>query len=493
MGGGDSAHAQSRGRSARRCQAAGCALLLLLGVGAMRLLRPGWDPRLLALLALALLPRGALADSCGGPPKLTSAELQDQFKNQTNFPVGTVVKYTCRPGYMKVPGESPAVSCGSNLEWSPVKEFCQRKSCAHPGDLEHGRVHVTDLLFGSEVTFSCVDGYRLFGAPSSRCVIDGRSVTWSHEIPFCEAIPCLPPPEIINGKHSGEPNADYTYGSSVTYSCNTVPKGSHPFSLIGEASIYCTSDTNKNGVWNAEAPICKVVKCSNAEVENGRKLSGFGPSYTYQNAIQFECNSGYYLVGSDVIKCQANNLWDPAIPTCEKATPSVCGAPEFPNGKMFPSKPQYVGGDAVTLTCEANYNFPNGAKSMTVVCRGDNVWNPPVQNCQGTPDVSENLIIGNGRIKSGEKSNYSIGDIVTIECYTGYTLHGEPTLQYVGRNKWEPKIPICKLSVYIIVIICVIVIAAVVLVVIWMYKKFFSQKGKHVSTSPTASYTSCKA
>ncbi|XP_067404732.1 membrane cofactor protein-like isoform X3 [Emydura macquarii macquarii] len=415
MGGGDSAHAQSRGRSARRCQAAGCALLLLLGVGAMRLLRPGWDPRLLALLALALLPRGALADSCGGPPKLTSAELQDQFKNQTNFPVGTVVKYTCRPGYMKVPGESPAVSCGSNLEWSPVKEFCQRKSCAHPGDLEHGRVHVTDLLFGSEVTFSCVDGYRLFGAPSSRCVIDGRSVTWSHEIPFCEAIPCLPPPEIINGKHSGEPNADYTYGSSVTYSCNTVPKGSHPFSLIGEASIYCTSDTNKNGVWNAEAPICKVVKCSNAEVENGRKLSGFGPSYTYQNAIQFECNSGYYLVGSDVIKCQANNLWDPAIPTCEK----------------------------------------------------------------GTPDVSENLIIGNGRIKSGEKSNYSIGDIVTIECYTGYTLHGEPTLQYVGRNKWEPKIPICKLSVYIIVIICVIVIAAVVLVVIWMYKKFFSQKGSY--------------
>ncbi|XP_043356542.1 C4b-binding protein alpha chain-like isoform X5 [Dermochelys coriacea] len=406
---------------------------------------------------------------CGVPPRLSFAELQDEFKVKEIFPVGTSVKYSCRSGYQRVPGQSSTLTCVNESVWSEPKVFCQGKSCGHPGDLANGKVHIKDLVFGSNITFSCDEGFRLVGHNTSLCVIHETRVAWNHDIPFCE-----------------------------------------------------------------------VVQCKNAEVENGRKLSGFGPSYSYQDAITFGCEAGYFMVGSHVIICQANNLWSPPIPTCEKIPQSVCGAPPFPNGKMLPSKPQYVTGDGITLTCEANYVLPDGAKSMTSHCKGNNVWDPSVQTCQlprsvcGAPwfpngkmlpskpqyvtgdgitltcevnyvlpndaksmtshckrnnmwdppvqicqRVCPDLVISHGRVKSGGKPHYVVGDHVTIECYAAYTMPGEPKIHCTDKFKWEPVIPECRLRVYIIIIICVIVIAAGMLTVTLVYKKFFSQKGSY--------------
>uniref|UniRef100_A0A8C8SJP2 Sushi domain-containing protein n=1 Tax=Pelusios castaneus TaxID=367368 RepID=A0A8C8SJP2_9SAUR len=461
----------------------------------MGLCRPGWGLRLSALLALALLPAEAQDGNCGAPPRFSFAELQETFQTQTDFPVGTKLTYSCRPGYMKIPGKSNTVTCKSDSTWSPVIDFCQVKSCGNPGHLQYGSINIPGLTFGSEITFSCDEGYRLVGIKSSRCVLHEQSLAWNPEMPVCDAIACLPPPEIKNGKHSGEPDTHYTYGSSVTYSCDTVGSGASPFSLAGEASIHCTSDPNKNGIWSGNAPECKVIKCKNVEIENGRKISGFGPSYIYRNVITFECNSGYHLVGNRMVTCEANNSWVPELPTCEKTTPSTCSMPMLPNGEVSPSKPHYISGDAVTLTCHANYEFSNNARSKTVVCSGDDVWSPSVETCQPVKQESfEELEIKHGKIILGEKLKYSVGDMVTIECNSGYTMHGVPKIQYMGKNRWQPEVPKCQLSVYIIVIICVLVIAAVgVPVGFFIHKKHISQAGKGGPTSGSVQYDSCKA
>uniref|UniRef100_A0A8C0GNC9 Sushi domain-containing protein n=1 Tax=Chelonoidis abingdonii TaxID=106734 RepID=A0A8C0GNC9_CHEAB len=439
--------------------------------------------------------------------------------------------------------------------------------------------------------------FRLVGPNTSQCVIDGTGVTWNHETPLCEAFPCHPPPEIDNGKYAGDPNNQYSYGSTVTYSCNAASEGADSFSLIGEASIHCTSNKVQNGVWSGEPPECKVVKCHDVEVENGRKLSGFGtsytykdtitfgcdadyilvgsevikcqannswtpavptcekaicsalvfphgkvlpskskyangdsvtltcdanyfllngiksmtvqckkntwdppiqtcqmvkchyvevengrklngfgPSYTYKDAITFGCNTDYFLVGSEVIICQANNSWSPAVPTCEKLTPGVCGSPPFSNGQIFPSKPQYATRDDITLTCEANYVLFDGAKSMTVQCKGNNVWDPPVQTCQ---HVCPDPVIPHGTVKSGAKRLYVVGDHVTIECSTFHAVHGEPNIQCTDEFQWKPAIPECKLRVYIIIIIIIIVIVIGAILAVWIYKKCFSQEGTY--------------
>jgi len=56
--------------------------------------------------------------------------------------------------------------------------------------------------------------------------------------------------------------------------------------------------------------------------------------------------------------------------------------------------------------------------------------------------------INHGRVTDGQKPSYSVGDFITIECYAGYTLHGEARIEYAGENRWIPGVPTCQLSKY---------------------------------------------
>ncbi|NXL42226.1 DAF factor, partial [Podilymbus podiceps] len=96
---------------------------------------------------------------CGTPTTFLFAEINVEYKNQTEFPVGKTVKYNCRPGYVKHPRISPTITCLENQSWSEAQEFCKRIKCDHPGEPENGRVIVTtDLFFGSTVNYTCNEG-----------------------------------------------------------------------------------------------------------------------------------------------------------------------------------------------------------------------------------------------------------------------------------------------------------------------------------------------
>ncbi|NXJ01149.1 C4BPA protein, partial [Psophia crepitans] len=430
--------------------------------------------------------------TCPPPERLQYAELTEASRTVSSFPVGTKLSYSCRPGYVKIPGKSSSRTCGEDLQWSPTEQFCTAKKCRHPGGLENGFVNVTDLTFGSKATFSCRGGFRLRGTDEISCVIKNQDVDWSRDLPFCESIPCEPPPSIANGRYTEQ--TSYVYQTAVTYTCDEVPKGADPFSLIGPATIFCMYDAQSNGVWSEPPPQCKVVKCDNPKVENGRKTSGFAASYSYGHSVVFECNTGYFMVGSETITCGENNTWSPAKPTCEKTTSQVCGAPSITHGVVIPAKSVYEEGDSVQIKCSENCTFPDGTNEMTITCQGENTWTS-LQNCACGPQTSGGFSphISNGRIVNGQKPSYSVGDFITIECYAGYTLHGEARIQYVGENRWIPGVPACQLSAYITAIICVIVAVVVCLAIFWAYKKFFSQNGKRDSTPGTAEYKICKA
>ncbi|NXR60753.1 C4BPA protein, partial [Rhadina sibilatrix] len=412
---------------------------------------------------------------CAPPERLPYAELERRFQGEQHFPVGTQVSFTCRPGYVRVPGMPLTRSCGADLQWSPAGDFCTVRKCKHPGDLENGYFDPTDLTFGSKLTFSCNEGYRLQGNEEISCNIKGEGVDWSGDLPYCEKIPCEPPPQIANGEY--EERASYVYQSSVTYRCHAVPRGSEPFSLLGPATIHCTADANSNGVWSGPPPQCRVVKCEDPRVENGRKISGFGLPYRYKDSVVFECNPGYFIVGADVITCEADNIWVPPKPTCEKITAEVCPAPEIPNGALVPSKAAYGKGESVQARCNAGCSFPDGSAEVTLTCQEQSSWGA-LQPCACEPEGSGSTpVISYGRVTAGQKPSYSVGDFITIECYSGYSLRGEAQIQYIGNNQWEPAVPTCQLSGYIIAIITVIVVVVVLLAAFWIYKKFFSQNG----------------
>ncbi|XP_027750988.1 complement receptor type 1-like [Empidonax traillii] len=470
---------------------------------------------------------------CSAPARLEFAELKEPLNNQTIFPVGRTVEYVCRPGYSQHPGMPPSITCLRNQTWSAVLEFCKRKQCPDPGHPVKGRaVVLTDLLFGSKINYTCDEGYKLVGSSQRTCEVSGTRVSWSGDAPVCQRIVCAPPPAIPHGTHSGHSRDTFSYGDVVTYTCDSG------HSLAGDASILCTSSDGEHGVWSGPVPRCQEVKCppppsipngkhsgqpsdthlpgsavqyscsegfsliaigcNEPEIENGR-TTGLEATYRLGDIAVFHCDFGYALKGSQQSRCQFGGKWDPPLPTCEK---NVCGAPEVTNGAVVPMKSVYNEGESVQIKCNAGCSFPDGTTEVTVACQGQKTWSyfpkctcgpespgstpgtspsTPGISSGSTPGISSGStpVINYGRVVVGQKPSYAVGDRITIECYAGYTLHGEAEIQYMGGNQWAPQVPTCQLSGYIIAIICVLVVIVVLLAAFWTYKKCFSQNGSY--------------
>ncbi|NXT25117.1 DAF factor, partial [Syrrhaptes paradoxus] len=124
---------------------------------------------------------------CTAPTRLAFADLKEPNSNQSIFAMGSTVEYVCRPGYTQHPGMPSTIMCLGNKTWSVALEFCKRKQCANPGDVENGRaVVLTDLLFGSKVNYTCDEGYKLVGGSQRTCEVSGTSVSWSGDAPVCQ-------------------------------------------------------------------------------------------------------------------------------------------------------------------------------------------------------------------------------------------------------------------------------------------------------------------
>ncbi|XP_069897707.1 complement decay-accelerating factor isoform X2 [Dipodomys merriami] len=189
--------------------------------------------------------------SCKIPPRLNYAFLKKEYSKQNYFPVGSIVEYECRPGYRKDITKSEKLTCLPSLEWSKPTEFCQKRSCPNPGEIQNGAINIkTDILFGSSISFSCNKGFKLVGATSSYCVLTDNSVGWSDPLPECVEIYCPDPPVVKNGIMRGESNT-YTYSQTVSYECT---KG---FTLVGNSSLYCDVKDDDHGEWSSPPPQCK--------------------------------------------------------------------------------------------------------------------------------------------------------------------------------------------------------------------------------------------
>ncbi|CAM5170371.1 unnamed protein product [Eretmochelys imbricata] len=390
---------------------------------------PRCPPGLWGLLAL-LLPLPGARGTCDSPPRLHFAELPGVVNN--SYPVGTKLKYSCRPGYILSSGKSPFVTCLENSKWSVEAEFCEGRRCK-PLELENGRSDITDLRFGARANFSCDEGYRLIGPTSAQCVIVGNGVDWDTEVPLCQAIPCRPPPDITQGSHNGQSGEEFSFGSAVTYKCDPG------LSLIGEASIHCTTKDHFNGEWSGPAPECKVVKCPEPEVKNGRKQSGFGPDYSYGNAVIFACDSGYTLHGSSSVRCEANNSWVPSLPTCLR----TCDSPPRLHFAELPGvvNNSYPVGTKLKYSCRPGYILSSG-KSPFVTCLENSKWSVEAEFCEGRR--CKPLELENGRsditdLRFGARANFS--------CDEGYRLIGPTSAQcvIVGNGvDWDTEVPLCQ-------------------------------------------------
>ncbi|NXC72057.1 C4BPA protein, partial [Anhinga anhinga] len=372
------------------------------------------------------------AGDCPKPPRFVFAE--PPVPLEESYAVGTSLRYRCRPGYRMAGGKSPMVTCLPSSLWSVKSpDFCIGGSC-DPPDIMNGRFDSeTDLVFGVTITYSCDVGYQLLGQPYAQCVVNDNGVFWNN-VPICASIYCSPPAKIENGQFSNG-DRDFTFGMSVTYSCN------EGFALIGDATIHCTvTDDNVKGIWSGPVPECKVVRCENPEVKNGRRLSGFGTVHTYKDTVRFGCNPGHLLNGSSVVICEADNTWKPSLPTCD---PMYCGpAPHLP----FAEGESAVGdsslaGTTLKYRCKPGYTAASG-KSSVVTCLSDRTWSADPDFCikqKCTPPTIENGVV--------IAADFLFGTVVRFTCDPGYELKKASSAKCVVSGNgvdWDTALPYCE-------------------------------------------------
>ncbi|XP_072336360.1 zona pellucida sperm-binding protein 3 receptor-like isoform X2 [Scyliorhinus torazame] len=273
--------------------------------------RENWGISGRLILALTAVWVARVTGDCGKLPVLENGSPADEFISNTTFPVGTRATYKCLPGYTFQEGGSKRIVCRNDSTWSPLQAVCEPRNCGNPGEILNGYYTAPNTTFGSIVTFSCDKGYIIVGKPYRICTADG----WDGQVPTCQIVMCPDPPPISNGTVSSPPSGGvWIYGSVAKYSCTAG------LFLIGEETIICTETKE----WSRNPPRCQVVQCARPKTpDNGKITSGFRPSYSYQDAIMYQCDVNFEMVGKSVIVCTENNTFVPPPPTCEPRTPEV--------------------------------------------------------------------------------------------------------------------------------------------------------------------------
>ncbi|KAJ7417533.1 hypothetical protein WISP_63915 [Willisornis vidua] len=417
--------------------------------------------------------------SCGSPPAI-----KDAVVNGDNFTFGNTVSYRCKEGYTLV---GPAtIECLASGKWSVSHQQCLAVSCDEPPHVENASPESGHRLFGDIAYYFCLDGYSLADNSQLLCNAEGKWVPpegrgMPHCIAdFCEkpstvsysilesiskakfaagsvvsfkcmegfvlntsakieclrggqwnpsplSIQCIPvrcgePPHITNGYASG---SNYSFGAVVAYSCN---KG---FYIKGEKKRTCEATGN----WSGSLPTCHPVSCGEPpQIENGFIKETTG--HFFENQANYQCESGYQMVGSSVFICQANRQWySESPPYC---APLSCGKPPpiqhgYSKGETFDT------GSKVEFYCDEGYEL-TGDVSWT--CQKSGKWSKKQSpKCVPTkcpePPLAENQLVL-------KEVTHQVG-VVLFSCKEGYVLHGSSVLKCLPSQQWNDSFPFCKI------------------------------------------------
>ncbi|XP_030878985.1 complement receptor type 1-like isoform X2 [Leptonychotes weddellii] len=260
-------------------------------------------------------------------------------------------------------------------------------------------------------------------------------------MPFCESIPCEPPPAISNGDFYSSSREDFFYGMVVTYKCHVGSNGKKLFDLLGEKSIYCTSKDNRVGIWSGPPPQCiPPVKCPIPEVENGIMESGFGHSFSLNDTVMFRCKPGFTMKGSNIAWCQLNSKWNPPLPKCFKG----CLPPLHINHGSYNilDKQFFPIGQEVSYSCDPGYTLIG---TNPIQCTSLGTWSHAAPECEAKScDAIPNQLL-NGRVVA--PPNLQLGAVVSFVCDKGYRLNGQSSSHCVSegmRVLWNNTFPVCE-------------------------------------------------
>ena len=324
------------------------------------------------------------------------------------------ISYSCDDGYQLF-GERVR-NCTEEGEWSGNTPYCQKiPECDKPSDvISNGRMISSNFSAGATIHYVCDDGYFVDGPTHRTCKADGH---WDNPIPVCERVKC---PRPLRPAHSQVEGFEYRFRERVTYTCRAG------YQLIGPRERTCLA----NKTWSGNEPRCEPVECSQpSDLMNGEILV---EGLLYRNVARYQCDTGYRLEGPETRKCGADGTWTGNEPHCTKI---ICSQPptvEF----GFALNDQWNPGDEVRYACDEGYQL---SQTGTVFCSDDGNFTGVQPRCVKIECPSLQMI-PNANL---EASGNGLDDVAKYICHRGFELVGSAELMCTENSAWSTRPPSC--------------------------------------------------
>ncbi|CAH1783119.1 unnamed protein product [Owenia fusiformis] len=382
--------------------------------------------------------------------------------------------YGCDSCY-RLTGANPR-QCTDN-GWATPPPQCQQLFCRVLRPPTNGRI--TGLTScGSEVEFTCNDGFTLVGRQSLRCTPTGSGeVDWNGQPPTCQSsgcpIPMNSPP--VNGAVVQRPNSGppYSVGQVFKFECNECFRIAR--NRFGQRidQIRCQA----NGEWDNPAPTCEQLRCEDIRfIQNGivteiDRLCRTNTSPDKQGKAFYECEIvdgvQYVLQPNRPNVCTEgpNKIadWDRKRECVPRLTDLECTPPANSppvNGRFVSGRPQssYAVGIILRYGCNACYRiFASGRNDrdddiacQEVIKPGEVLktadWDSPTPVCNRLRCSAITAPTSGRRIPfSGSEQ---CGDEIRFECNDGFNPEGVDRIRCTQtgpfKAEWDNKPLICK-------------------------------------------------
>ncbi|XP_073531495.1 CUB and sushi domain-containing protein 1 isoform X2 [Phyllobates terribilis] len=334
---------------------------------------------------------------------------------------GATTIFTCNTGYTLV--GSHVRECLANGLWSGIETRCLAGHCGSPDPIVNGHISGDGFSYRDTVVYQCNPGFRLVGTSVRICLQDHK---WSGPTPVCVSITCGHPGNPTHGITNG---SEFNLNDVVNFTC------SMGYVLQGPFQAQCRS----NGMWSSSLPTCRVVNCTDPGfVENAIRhgQQNYPESFRYGISVTYHCKKGYYLLGSSVLNCKANGLWDRSLPKC---IPISCGHPGIPANTM-------LGGDKFTYGSKIHYSC-SGAHILignaTRVCQENSRWSGTLPHCSGN---NAGMCGDPGIPAHGSRlgNEFKTKSLLRFSCEMGYTLIGSMERTCLSNGSWSGLQPSCE-------------------------------------------------
>ncbi|EMP30778.1 Sushi, von Willebrand factor type A, EGF and pentraxin domain-containing protein 1 [Chelonia mydas] len=350
--------------------------------------------------------------SCGSPPTIPNAFISGSSSVDEN-----AVIYNCITGFV-IQGR-PELTCTDKGVWSEPYPLCEQLSCGPPPSIPNAVAVGEAHTYGSRVQYRCLEGYVMeTEMDTCTCQEDGH---WSPKSISCCLTKCPVPTNVTNVIISGD---EFTVNKSITLSCT------EGYTLLGASASTC----QHNGSWapSFSDDICVPVSCGKPETpEHGTVV---GASYSYKDAVLYQCNAGYELQGDAERICQGNKLWSGAAPVCRKTR---CKAlVSLANGKALYENNTV--GSRAAYYCDRGYSLEG---EPIAECTGTGSWSHPIPLCKPNPCPVPFIIPENARLSETE---FYVGQKVSIKCREGYQLKGQAAMTCNPDETWTPARAKCE-------------------------------------------------